>query len=90
LQGQNAKTSCFHRKYPQTLNVRRLKLFRLVKKLKIKGIKQHLPCKTCSDPNPDLFKGINASVNTKLAKAKESKESGCQFCRLVYESDNHY
>jgi hypothetical protein len=68
-------------------NVRRPKIPRVVKNV---GIKQHGPCKACSDLNPDLFEEINTSVTTNLVTVKESNKSGCKFCRMVYETYNYY
>jgi hypothetical protein len=49
-------------------------------------VELHVPCNNCHDLNPDLF----VKFLTTLTKVKESKESGCQFCRLLYETYSYY
>jgi hypothetical protein len=50
----------------------------------------HAPCRNCHDLNPDLLAELKGSLSTTLAEVKESKENGCQFCRLLYETYNYY
>jgi hypothetical protein len=49
-----------------------------------------VPCTNCYDLNPDFLAAGKNSFYTNLAKVEASKENGCRFCGLLYETFNYY